>query len=195
MSLSKLSSLTESSTSVFQKYPFCQFWCQNGRNLRAFLRFCFVLEYWHFATRHHHDPAALSFTEVSVHLKPLSLLFPEPLHSQSVAGVNFMWFYFPVTVSPGVNFYVILCHLFPSHSVTGLNFMWFYFPNNSHSKKWVAIRKRSTVRAPLWASSFMWSYSQMIPVKKIICWQFNWKSASIQYLYFIKWWSNFKDLL
>ena len=64
--------------------------------------------------RHHHDPASLSFTEVGVHLKPLSLLFPEPLHSQSVAGVNFMWF---------------------------------YFPNNSHSKKWVAIRKRSTVRA------------------------------------------------
>ena len=44
--------------------------------------------------RHHHDPASLSFTEVGVHLKPLSLLFLEPLPSQSVAGVNFMWFYF-----------------------------------------------------------------------------------------------------
>ena len=30
--------LTELSTSVLQKYPLCQFWCQNGRDLRAFLR-------------------------------------------------------------------------------------------------------------------------------------------------------------
>ena len=30
--------LTESSTFVLQKYPLCQFWCQNDRDLRAFLR-------------------------------------------------------------------------------------------------------------------------------------------------------------
>ena len=41
----------------------------------------------HHHIRHHHDHASLSFAEVSVHLEPLSLLFPEPLHSQS-AGVR-----------------------------------------------------------------------------------------------------------
>ena len=44
MSLSKLSNLTESSTSVLQKCPLCQFWCQNGRDLRASLRVKFGLK-------------------------------------------------------------------------------------------------------------------------------------------------------
>ena len=35
--------LTETSTSVLQKYLLCQFWCQNGRDLRAFLRVKFGL--------------------------------------------------------------------------------------------------------------------------------------------------------